>query len=443
MNFSFLLAIASAVLVSVAAHSSPLDDGTDYDMFRQISQVDQPIHLDSVRPLLKDLASLDKFAPQRTQLKVQPWADGHWHMNSGLIAARYADSGFHSRNGWRDRRNYIDRNPLRQILKESNPAKRARSIDSLSPAEKYDLLVGDDQASLSDSLWIESERFLVNGTIKSWMGICEGSAAASVMYSEPKKSIILKSPSGVPIEFHVMDIKGLASLLWSNYNVPGPIAGSRCKTHTPRRDGNGVITDESCFDTNPATVHLAALNFLGVRHVPFFINRYKAVEVWNSPVIGYEVRYINLSTGRHAGNMSEALTPLSQVSDNKFSPYRSSQTASLLGVELILKVASGFTTERNRSSKLNVANMIYNYDLEIDSAGNVIGGEWRTDSHPDFIWQIDSKYVPSSAGDRSLGAAVKWDGSVVPASWIGAIRSSSRQSQPMEKIVSKLIELSQ
>lgn len=53
-------------------------------------------------------------------------------------------------------------------------------------------------------------------------------------------------------------------------------------------------------------------------------------------------------------------------------------------------VKEKFPNHRNNDSKSDdkLETQIYNYDLELNQDGKIIGGEWHTDNHPDFIWTI-------------------------------------------------------
>jgi hypothetical protein len=425
------------LVFSVCAHasSSPL---------REIGPSDDPDTLSSKVKLERNAQVLNDKTPKHILLKAQPWANGMWKMNSGLIAVRYAETRFIQQNDFQSRMSYIQKNSAQSILQIADSHDRARKLDQLSPAEKYDLLVGDNQGTLTESQWSEGRKFFESKTLADWMGICEGSAAASVMYPEPKHEVDLKLASGDHLHFHIMDIKALEALLWSSYNVHIAISGGRCKTLNPSEDENGVITDENCFDGNPGSFYIAVLNFLGLEKRPFFINRVKAIEVWNVPVVGYEVSYYNLKTGHYTSGLKDAIVPIEQIPANdKFRKYRSSQTKSVVGVYLTIQMAMGRTIHRDQTASTVNTQATYKLDLELNEAGEIVGGEWHQEDHPNFMWQVDRDFKPESIGDALLGDNTTWDGGIVPASWLESVRQSSRLNQPMDLIVKKLVELSQ
>ena len=49
-------------------------------------------------------------------------------------------------------------------------------------------------------------------------------------------------------------------------------------------------------------------------------------------------------------------------------------------------------------------NIEFEYDLELDSKNKIIGGEWYSDNHPDFLWVADRLSYPETYGDNSRTA---------------------------------------
>jgi len=82
----------------------------------------------------------------------------------------------------------------------------------------------------------------------------------------------------------------------------------------------------------------------------------------------------------------------------------------------------------------------YLYDLELDRNGNIIGGEWYRNEHPDFEWLPHATTQPFSSGDRGLTSA-SWDPSrqAIPAFWRDiAIRTARVNGEPLAAIVEPL-----
>jgi hypothetical protein len=83
----------------------------------------------------------------------------------------------------------------------------------------------------------------------------------------------------------------------------------------------------------------------------------------------------------------------------------------------------------------------YLYDLELDSSGQIIGGEWYHDAHPNFMWMPEPGAAPTSdAEDEAKGL---WDGTgTIPASWTSAAQSAASKAQPLAKFVEVLEKMS-
>lgn len=436
-----------AALLLFASLGTPLAFGDVHPRIpvnsgRVIGLEDNPDVLDRKMSLERNLKKLDDSVDKSVKLDLQPWADHLWSIGSGLTAGRYADPNFAMMATWTDRHDYVARHPVKEILAEQDSDTREKLIDDLSPAEKYDLVVGDDQGTLARAQWSVGQKYTEKGTLLDWMGICEGSAAASTFYREPRNAVQLRTAQGDNVLFHVLDIKGLASLLWSSYNTSLPVTGTRCTLASPPVDEHGVVLDEGCFNSNPGTWHIAVLNFLGKRTRPLFINRVAVSEVWNVPVLSYNMKYFNVNDGDTTDEIRKALIPLESYSDDIYRKYRAPEAVSVIGVEMEVRLAAGYTNERDSRMESQVTKAIYRYDLELDAAGTIVGGEWHSAEHPDFIWAIDPAYKPLSLGDMQLGQSVQWSGGVVPANWLDSVRLSSRVNQPLELIVRGLIELS-
>ena len=62
------------------------------------------------------------------------------------------------------------------------------------------------------------------------------------------------------------------------------------------------------------------------------------------------------------------------------------------------------------TSKITTKKMTFVYDLELDDAFNVVGGEWYAKDNPDFIWSYgeDSKATTREDG-RLRSSEIVWD----------------------------------
>ena len=158
-----------------------------------------------------DLATMDEANLRRAELRESPWSDDYWAICRGILGARYADRGFPADSGWQTCRSYVHQRPAATIAASGS----ASDIDLLSPAEKYDLLVGDAAGTLTRGMWAQGEYYFERyGKVETWMGICHGWAPAAYMLGRPREVVTAVAADGrTQLRFYPSDIKGLASLL--------------------------------------------------------------------------------------------------------------------------------------------------------------------------------------------------------------------------------------
>lgn len=388
----------------------------------------------------RNLAKLSSNGLYEAKLHKVPWADRSWAFADGLLGVRYTDPNFMRKKDWKQRWNFIQTHPLASMLpplSNATPENMQQQLDRLSPIEKYDLLVGDPSTTLTLANWRETQSLFLGGNLSDWAGICEGSAAASIYFDEPIKPVELPTRDGRwHVTFHALDIKALASLLWSSYVISAPMTGSRCTEEA---------NEENCFDVNPASLHLALVNIFNIQKRYLFADISPGNSVWNAPVYSYKIRYFNPKTGFDKGtSLDAARVPIREIRHDKYRNKRPPEAEYLVGVELELSFATGASGPVNRDGRTQAAieTRTLTYDLELDAIGNVIGGEWRSGQHPDFLWTVAPGITPQSIGDRMLGDRARWDGGPIPEEWLQPIQLASSRFQPMAAIVQKLVELS-
>ena len=115
-------------------------------------------------------------------------------------------------------------NPVKEMIGKGR-------INDLSPAEKYDLLVGDENLTLTKMMWNEGRTYFQStGKVERWMGICHGWAAAAFMHERPANPVQVKGYKGEDLLFYPSDIKALTSLLWAKNDYQSRFVGGRCNT---------------------------------------------------------------------------------------------------------------------------------------------------------------------------------------------------------------------
>ncbi len=477
---------------------------TSHDNPRQL--VDQFTH--------ETLSAIEQAGLRKATLPTQPWA-GHYDttlMAAGLLGCRYQDTNQAAQGEWAKQRDYIRNHPAEVIVNSGLTG----WVSELSPAEKYDALVGDANYTLTKRMWQEGQQaFDRFGEVPGWFGICHGWAPAAFMLPRPQKAITLQSPDNVPLIFHPADIKALASLLWAQAAPRVRFIGGRCNlkppytydvetrrvatlfnphvaedaarwlgnaepdpehpnaptpgmvqvslgwdgwdeaTGNPKPEGGRLVASE-CFDTNPGTWHLAIVNQLGVSQRSMIMDASFSNEVWNQPLYAYRYTYFNPHTLAQSDSLEVATVSVGDFTSDIFRRYRSRDAASVVGIMMRVTYAiepmgvndpesQGIPYAENPEAEIEIrrswqlVDVDYYYDLELDAAGKIIGGEWYTSEHPDFLW---TPPAGARAVSRYEGMATgAWDvGQALPESWRNAAVRAARDGVPLAGVVERMIQ---
>lgn len=383
---------------------------------------------------IRTLREMESKSLKRGQLKKAPWSDSFWPMQMGMIARRWLDEEAPTSRIFLDHYKYYEEKPSKDAPK-----------DKLSPAEKYDLLVGDSSFALTAWNWQQGKStWDTRGIVPAWAGICHGWASAAIMTNAPKRSVTLNGSDGKPITFYPSDIKALLSAVWANSPPKSYVVGNRCNVARPMEDEMGRVIDPICFDVNPGTWHIAVVNQIGVKKKSFVIDAQYDEQIWNYPLYSYKYTYFNPQTLEVSDSLAQSMVKLKDFSIDKFKKYRSPEAKYVVGIamEISYAIASAPSTHPYQLPLLHAVKMVY--DLELDSVGRVIGGEWYSNFHPDFIWHFDPESHPLSAVEKELSAPLKWDGRSPLTNEIrNAAKKASKDGQPLATVVEAIYKLSQ
>lgn len=392
------------------------------------------------------LTSMENSGLMSARLDESPWSDDYWALYLGVLGKRYADPGFPNSTDWKDNFDYIQSNSAASVLAGGDQT----AINNLSPSEKYDILVGDRNYSLTKQMWEEGRRYYErSGHVETWMGICHGWAPAAYMLDRPVNSVTVLAADGrIRLTFYPSDIKALASLLWAKAAPRVKFIGGRCNTKDPQVDPqSGRIIAQDCFDTNPGTWHLAVVNQIGASGRSMVMDATYDYQVWNQPVLGYSYTYFNPASGRATDSLAAATVAKSSFTNDKFAAYRGNQTDSIVGiamtVEYIVETSpSHYAPDGPHRDR--VTRVKYRYDLELDFSGRIIGGEWYQNAHPDFLWTPaqGARALPSWESRNPINPEDWPSGQTIPSNWqqIAAITSEYGKA-PMAAVTERLIQL--
>lgn len=358
--------------------------------------------------VIVQLDLMEQLGYQASHLEETPWSGDYFAIARGTLGNRAFDPGFSQLYDWKTRFDYIQNNPFSKIYARG----KRKEINKLSVSEKYDLLLGDLQGRLTNALWDEGRQYFeATGEVEEWMGICHGWAPASYLVHRPLNSIEVNSFDGQnKIKINPAELKGLISQQWAQNPVNARFIGQRCESKSPQQDENGRIIEAGCFDINPATWHIIVVNKIAKNRKSFVFDATFDFQVWNQPVYGYKYTYFNPLTNKEEPSLEKATVRREDLSNDKFAKYRSPEAQSIVGIAMEVSYSVETTINESDTDSPDqdyVTTVRYLYDLEVNDKGQIIGGEWYTNKHPDFLWTPEDGESARSPIDVQINT-VKW-----------------------------------
>lgn len=354
------------------------------------------------------LDQMEQLGYRASYLEETPWSGDYFAMARGILGNRAFDPGFAQLDDWKDRFDYIQDHPFAKIFARG----KSKEINKLSVSEKYDILLGDLQGRLTNSLWEQGRQYFeATGEVEEWMGICHGWAPASYMVPRPLSSIEVPSFDGQKkIKLNPAELKGLISQQWAQNPVNSRFVGQRCDSKNPQQDENGRVIESGCLDINPATWHIIVVNKIAKNRKSFVFDATYDYEVWNQPVYGYKYTYFNPSTNKEEASLEKATVRRESFDNDKFAKYRATDTQNIVGIAMEVSYSVETTINDSDTDSPDsdfVTSVRYLYDLELNDKGQIIGGEWYTNKHPDFLWTPEEGESARSPIDLQINI-VKW-----------------------------------
>jgi hypothetical protein len=282
------------------------------------------------------------------------WANDYWPRNRGLINYRW--------NSPRPEGFDYESPTFSQLLSMTK-----EEIAELSPAEKLDILNGNYDYPLKKEVSGNASKFA-----SIWQGICHGWAPASINHDEPTPKILL-NPHGLEVPFGSSDIKALLSYFYANHF---PLRsthqlGKRCQLNFGRNCEQ---------DLNAGAFHLILTNRLGLRGESFVADVERKRQVWNHAISSFQSKIVHSS--------------LKSVEDSAPGTVRRVYVKSTIIFVKSIKRNSWFPV---LGTDLQVYDQKdYEYTLDLNGNGEIIGGEWTSEDRSDFLWLV--KEVPTFRG---------------------------------------------
>lgn len=277
------------------------------------------------------------------------WSGDYWALNKGSINYRWFARykiGFN-----------LDSPSKERAMKMSIP-----ELAALSPSEKYDLFTGRYDYPLKNEV-----SGIADPRAEHWEGMCHGWSPASMNHQEPRAKV-MRNPDGIEIPFGSTDIKALISFYYGyQYSAPDTHQiGKRCfkKAFMNR--------ERHCNeDLNAGTFHIVLANRLGLDGKGFIADLQRYEEVWNHPITAFESLVLN--EGPPERNSAPGTTRVLNLKTTiTYLDENGHDWQPVIG------------TKKQFHKKLT-----YFYKVEINSSGEIIGGEWSSKGRPDFLWLMN------------------------------------------------------
>jgi len=370
---------------------------------------------------IQDISKL----PTSGQADAEPWSSTYWPIQYGILSLRYADNEKNTIVD--DSGNRLTWNQSINKYHEPQDYQNASSGDInqyisnyFSPAEKYDLLVGDTSAfTLTNNNKNQGQEYAnSDGDVDSWMGICHGWSPAAFSLPRPQNDVTVTAADGkTQIKFYADDIRGLASLKFASSNYDNLFVGGRCNTpdaKIKKDPSTGLILDYTCFDVNPATWTIILANRIGVNKKSFVIDATFDFQVWNQPVYSYSLNFFNVLTDA-TGELEASKIKINDLNNSteavmKFIKKMANKKAThLVGVTMELTYIAETNPSHNPPGDDRQVQVEYVYTLELDDQNNIIGGEWLHNQHPDFVWAPSEGAKPLNDEDNKISSNINGD----------------------------------
>ena len=296
--------------------------------------------------------------------KFTAWPGNHWASHLGGIAQRWSAA---------DPQHFTYHPYSLKELKQLEPY----LIEELSPAEKYDILMGRYDYPTVKKEWNRTSPYNI-----SWFGICHGVAPAALNHAEPK-TVTITNQDGIELLFYSSDVKALMSYYYARHGSSKTVqVGKRCNTRPGQRLRRGQRT--ACKDMDPAAFHILITNLIGLKKKSLIVDIDPNNEVWNHVPNEYSFdiyeEYIPDNTATK-GTAKSYWIGLAVSYASAIAPF----------FEPVIGRTEGFYVENN-----------YQYQIDVNAKGEIIGGQWFSDLRPDFVWKrprIDFKGYWSKIND--------------------------------------------
>jgi hypothetical protein len=282
-----------------------------------------------------------------------PWSDSEWPSLDAGIANRWlAASSADEATSQFD----YELNSYEQLSRMT-----PEEIRLLSPAEKFDIYNGRYDYPTVKAEWIRNQNADQSDSL------IHGWAAASLNFEEP--SIVkVMSEDGIELVFTSSDVKALLSYYQGQVAFSRTmLLGEKCRVEFDR------YAEKACKETNPGAFHMVLANELGRQNQGFVMDLKFDGATLNFPVHSYR----------------------STILQDNLMPLPTSAIGTSREIEVQTVVVYSNPSEANidatNGSELHRdLSVVYQYRLQLDAKGLILGGAWISSERPEFMWRQDS-----------------------------------------------------
>jgi hypothetical protein len=323
------------------------------------------------------------------------WSENYWRSDYGGVAYRWNDPGTRWASVMENGKE--KKVPLRyKILTKDEVMKMSEAdLEKLSAAELYDIATGDYNFTLTKKiLSMNSPNDLW------WEGICHGWSLAASNYPEPDK-VLVTNKDGIQVPFGSSDVKGLLSL-HDAYNSKGLYTriGARCsawgKVEGEAFEEDGDVgtpnakqaNAPACRDVNAGAFHAVLASMIGINSQGFVADIDRFNDVWNQPIKAYDSTILG-SEEVSAQDIKNGIAQKVRVKTEMTYGDELEFYSDELAAEYAKKGEhTGWVSKEPVTGTDMQTDGVRNYEyvLELDKNGVIIGGEWISESRPDMLW---------------------------------------------------------
>lgn len=284
--------------------------------------------------------------PLSGEAEKRPWSGDYWAKNKGGIGYR-----------WKTDEKHDYELPTAEQVQTMTP----EQIDLLSPAEKYDLYLGEYEFPLTYQVKAANK-----AETPSWQGYCHGWTQAATHFEEPEP-VVMTNPDGIVIPFSSADIKALLTFFQGE-----TVETRMSEAQHPYKEDTTVIgglnggrnaRSPGASDINPGSFHALLGNKMGMKGESFGIDADNGSEKWNHPLEAYRSQIV-MERPPVAGANPAAVREVVLQTD----------------VTYTLEIAPQHESTRTAGNHSNKTEQ-YLYSVELDENGHIVGGQWLIENN--------------------------------------------------------------